>query len=81
MKVVAISVKGQEFFYSASSAHKVSERSADTICRILNKVGYMLNSEDKVWHIHTVDQYDMAYQYAEYQHFTIRNGRVKEHKR
>jgi len=77
MKVIAKSVKGQEFLYSAKSAHKVSEASAKYICKVLNEYKYKLN-EDEVWYIHDVGMYDSAYDYAEFQRFTVRNGIVKE---
>jgi len=80
MKIVARSVKGQEFLYNAKSAHKVSDRSAKTICDILNKSTYMLMGGE-VWHIHEVDSYDNAYYYAQEQSFTIRRGVVTRHYR
>lgn len=68
MKVIAKSAKGQEFLYSARSAHKVPTKRADEICEALNKVQYQLK-DDEVWYIHEIDQYDTAYDYAEYQSF------------
>ena len=32
MVVIAIAIKGQEFFYRASTAHKVNEKKADLCC-------------------------------------------------
>ena len=77
IKIVAKSAKGHEFMYNAKSAHKVSEASTKYICDILNEYKYKLN-DDEVWFIHDVDKYDMAYEYAEFQRFTVRNGIVKE---
>ena len=77
MKIVAKSVKGHEFLYNAPSAHKVSERSAKLICKALNEIGYKLK-EGEVWHIHEVDEYDGAYEYATFQSFVRRNGGLKE---
>lgn len=78
MKVLAISVFGHEYMYKARTARKVSERSAEKICSICNDVKYQLKPGE-CWHIHDVDKYDTAYNYAMYQAFTIRNGIVKDH--
>lgn len=78
MKVIAISQKGHEFLYSARSAHKVSERSAKTICDICNQMKYQLK-EDQTWFIHDVDHYDDAYMYGLLQEFRIRKGIVSEY--
>lgn len=76
MKVIAKSCKGKEFIYSAKSARKVSERSAEKILNVLNSVGWNLK-DGEIWHIYDVDEYDNAFWYAERQAFTIRNGIVK----
>ena len=75
MLVIAKSVKGKEFLYKAETARKVSARSANTILSVLNEMKWRL-SENEVWHIHEVDQYDNAYYYAQRQAFTIRKGVV-----
>lgn len=75
MLVIAKSVKGKEFLYKANTARKVSARSANTILSVLNEMKWRL-SDDEVWHIHEVDEYDNAYWYAQRQAFTIRNGVV-----
>ena len=75
MKVIAKSVKGREFLYKADTARKVSNRSAETILKVLNEMKWRLN-DDEVWYIHEVDEYDNAYYYAQRQAFTIRNGIV-----
>jgi len=77
MKIVAKSIKGQEFLYNAKSAHRVSERSANLICKALNEAKYNLK-EGEVWHVHDIDRYDTAYQYVDYQAFTRRNGKLYE---
>ena len=78
MLVLAMSAKGHEYMYKASTAHKVSKRSAETIRDIANDCKYLFDRyPDCVWHLHDVDQYDMAYDYAQFQSFTIRNGLVK----
>ena len=76
-KVLAKSVKGHEFLYDARSARMVSDRSAERICEIANSVRYLLK-DNEVWHVHEVDRYDRAYDYAQFQKFTIRNGLVKD---
>lgn len=78
MIIVAKSVKGHEFAYSPKSAHKVSKASAKYICDVLNECKYDI-SENDVWYIHEVDKYDTAFDYAETQHFSVRNGIVKRH--
>ena len=75
MKVIAKSVKGREFLYKADTARKVSNRSAETILKVLNEMKWRLN-DNEVWYIHEVDEYDNAYYYAQRQAFTIRNGIV-----
>lgn len=75
MLVLAKSVKGKEYFYNPRSAHRVSARSAETIRDICNEYKFQLN-DNETWHIHEIDKYDTAYNYAEFQQFTIRNGIV-----
>ena len=77
MKVIAKSIKGAEFWYNPETAHKVSERSAETILKVLNDCKYKLQNEKEVWHIHDVYPIDKAYAYAESQKFTIRKGTVR----
>ena len=77
MKIVAISVQGQEFLYKARTSHRVSERSSETICELLNKVRYQLGNGE-VWFIHEIDRYDNAYDFALNQKFTLRMGTLKE---
>lgn len=77
MKVLAISAKGKEFLYNASTAHKVSERSGKVIMDALNEAKYKLK-DGEVWHIHEVDRYDNAYAFASYQEFSIRKGNIYE---
>ncbi|MBO5967278.1 MAG: hypothetical protein J6S14_02135 [Clostridia bacterium] len=77
MLIVARSVKGHEYSYNALSAHSVSKRSADYICSVLNHYQYQLG-ENQVWHIHEVDQYDNAFDYARYQVFRVRKGIVTD---
>lgn len=80
MLVLAKSVKGKEFLYRADSAHKVSASSADYICKVLNERKFKLE-DGSVWFKHAVDEYDTAYQYAEFQSFTNRKGIVSERRR
>ena len=70
MKVVAKSVKGKEFFYNPRSAHFVSEKNAQLICEVLNKINHDLKA-DEIWHIHDVDKYDVAFDYAQEYKFII----------
>lgn len=77
MLILAKSCKGREFIYSPASARRVSARSAETIAHIVNGCGYQLK-DGQVWHVHNVDQYDTAYEYAMCQQFRIRNGVVTD---
>lgn len=74
--------KGQEFFYSASSAHYVStKKAADIIAKELNKIAYTLKASE-VWRPIELDKYDTAYIYAESQKFTlnVNTGAIRERK-
>ena len=75
MLVVAKSLKGQEFLYNARSSHAVPKTSAKKICQALNDIRYELK-DDEVWHVHEVDQYDIAFLYAEGQKFCFQNKKL-----
>ena len=75
MKIVAKALKGQEFFYRASTAHKVSERSANVIAKALNESGYELK-DNEVWHVFDIDEYDSAYGVVMFQSFERRNHKL-----
>lgn len=75
MKIVARSEKGREFFYIPSSARSVPVSSALKICNALNAAGYQLLAGE-VWHVHDVDIFDTAYDYAQFQKFFIRSGKL-----
>lgn len=80
MLVIAKGAKGQEYLYSAASAHKVAqnERTAQKICDVLNGYKYKIG-ESEIWHIYEIDKYDTAYIYALDKRFTYgKNGIVKE---
>ena len=77
MIIVAITTKGKEFLYSARSAHEVSKRSARKIVDVLNKYRVLLKNDSDIWHIYEVDKYDMAFDYANDQKFTVYNGIVR----
>lgn len=77
MYVLAKSVKGQEYLYSASSAHAVAKKSMNKICSTLNEIRYSLK-DTEVWHIHEVSEYDTAYDYAQFQKFYYTAGGLKE---
>ena len=70
MTVVAKSLLGHEFIYSAPSAHAVAAEKAQAVCDELNKLRFMLNGENETWFVHDVDQYDRAFAYAQDQRFT-----------
>lgn len=76
MKVLAITKTGAEFFYNYKSAHEVSNASAERIKTVLNEHNFLLK-DGETWYVYDVDQYDNAYDYAQYQKFTLRKGVVK----
>ena len=78
MKIIAKTVKGNEFCYSTNTAHAVSNSRAETICGILNRVRYKLSTPNEIWYIYDVDRYDLSYDYAQTQKFFIRKGILKE---
>lgn len=77
MKILAVSAKGAEYMYKASTAHAVPQTKAEYYRDTLNEVGYKLK-EGETWYIHEVDKYDIAYEYAEMQKFYTANGVMKE---
>lgn len=79
MKIVAQAIKGQEYFYKASTAHKVPEAKAQKVADALNEISYKL-ADGRVWHVFDVGMYDDAYYYAEGQRFTYgKNGTIKRY--
>ena len=77
MTILAISAKGQEYLYRASTAHKVSKAKAKMIADALNRIQYKIK-DNEVWFIHEVDQYDSAYVFAEGQKFTTYKNKLRE---
>ena len=77
MKIIAKTRAGQEFLYDAMSARRVSARSADYICKVVNEYKFLLGTDPaECWHVYEIDQYDKAYYYSCFQRFTVRNGIV-----
>lgn len=78
MKVVARAVKGKEFLYSASSAHRVAENKAQKIADALNRAEWGITPE-QVWFVYDVGMYDNAYAYGEMQGFQMRkDGTIRK---
>jgi len=78
MTVVARAIKGQEFLYSAASAHRVAENKAQKIADALNRAQYGITTE-QVWHVFDVGMYDNAYAYGEMQGFQMRkDGTIRK---
>jgi len=80
MKVIAKSAEGHEYYYSASSAHKAPVKRVNEICKALNLVRYQLK-DGEVWYVHDVDEYDAAYDYAQFQSFGFNKGNLVERRR
>lgn len=78
MTVVARSVKGKEFLYSASSAHRVAPKKAQIIADALNRAEYGI-TPDQTWFVHDVGPYDNAYGYGSLQGFQMRkDGTIRK---
>jgi hypothetical protein len=77
MIVIARAKKGAEFLYSYGSAHKVPKASARKICDALNRLQYGI-TEEQVWHVFEVDEYDRAFFYGERQSFRIYRNKIIE---
>lgn len=77
MKMIAKAVAGQEFIYSRSSAHQVSNASAAVICDALNKIRYKLK-DGEIWHIYDCGSYELEYTEAGSQKFGKRKGHIYE---
>ena len=78
MYILVQTQKGKEFIYSPSTAHQVSKNSAEKIKNVLNQLKYKIKNEGQIWHTYEVYEIDIAYNYAMFQRFTIRNGVIKE---
>ncbi len=76
MKIVARTFKGKEYLRIMWSSHKVPARSANKIAEALNDARWQLRSEDELWHVYDVDEYDSCYEIALQQPLRIRNGAV-----
>lgn len=77
MKILAVSVAGREYLYTASTAHAVPEKYIDAVRSVLNRSHFRLK-DGETWHVHDVGPYDRAHAYASAQRFFIRSGRVYE---
>ena len=78
MKIIAKTTIGNEFVYSARTAGLVSAKSADKICKIVNEHKSLLGAkENEIYYVYDIDEYSIAYQYAQFRKFVIRNGAVK----
>ena len=78
--VVVKCEKGREFLYSAASAHHVAtKKAAAIIADELNKIDYDLKA-GQVWRLMECDKYNTAYDYAEFQKFTLNRetGAIRE---
>ena len=79
MKIAAITIKGTEFIYKASTAHKVPKSSGADIVDALNRAGFRLRPGE-VWHLYDIDRYSGAYDIASCQGFRVYRGRVSEYR-
>lgn len=77
MKLIAKSNIGEEYIYSRSSAHAVSNAGAEIICKALNDRKYKLKPGE-VWAVHDCGNYELDYTAAGYQKFTHRKGVIRE---
>lgn len=78
MIVVAKAIKGKEFMYSSSSAHRVAPKNAQRIADALNHEQYGITPE-QTWFVYDVGMYDNAYAYGEMQGFQLRkDGTIRK---
>ena len=77
MKIVAKTIDGKEFIYSAHSAHRAPAKRIKEVLEILNENRYKLKDGEKWW-IYEVDQYDDAFYYSENQRFGFRGEYLVE---
>jgi len=77
MKIVAKTIEGEEFFYSAHSAHRAPAKRIKEVLEILNENRYHLKEGEKWW-IYEVDKYDDAFYYSESQRFGFRGEYLVE---
>ena len=78
MTIIAKTRTGREYMYIPRTARKVSKKSANAICDIVNKYKYLLDTDRcECWHVYEISEYDAAFDFAQYQSFTMRNGIVK----
>ena len=77
MVILAKAIRGQEYLYSAKSAHEVSKAKAEKIKEVLNGLRWNLK-DNEVWHVFEVDGYDSSFDYATYQSFRVYKGTLKE---
>ena len=81
MKMIAKTIEGKEYFYSAKSAHAVSEAGAAEICQVLNEKRWRLNKPEEKWHIYDCGWYEKEYTEAGSQSFYRRRGVIGEKRR
>lgn len=78
MTIIAKTRIGQEYMYIPRTARKVSKKQAHVICDIVNQHKKLLDTADnECWHVYEISEYDAAFDFAQYQSFTMRNGIVK----
>lgn len=78
MTIIAKTRIGQEYLYIPRTARKASKKSAHVICDIVNKYKYLLDTDHcECWHVYEISEFDPAFDFAQYQSFTMRNGIVK----
>lgn len=75
MLIAAKTIEGKEFLYNPKTAHKVSKRSGKRIVEFLNSCEWKCKTGEK-WFIYKIDKYDRAFEIAQFQSFTIRNGNL-----
>lgn len=75
MLIAAKTIKGKEFLYNPKTAHKVSKRSGKRIVDFLNSCAWKCNPGE-IWFVYEIDKYDQAFEIAQFQSFTIRNGNL-----
>ena len=78
MYIIAKTIKGREFMYIKSTAHRITAGDPEKICEILNAYNYKLKAGE-IWHSYQIAPYEAEISPAFYQVFRLnRSGTLKE---
>ena len=75
-KIIAKSIKGQEYLYSRKYSFSVSPKKAKIICDTLNRIKLNIN-DSEIWFIHEIDDIEYQYTNACFQQFVAGKTGIK----